>query len=629
MSKSKTKFDTSLRILITNEPFVYGGTPKLLGSGTSGEVWRVKDKNNNDVAVKLAKLDPEKDMGVLDSSIIQEAAILTKLDHPNIVKLLDVVLSNKNMGLVLPLAARTLRDYIKNMPKDRETVLRNAKIVTLQFARAIQYLQSMDVLHGDYKPENTLIFEDTDTCSLRIVITDFGIASTRHCYQTDTNPAFTIWYRAPEIFLGGYSEYDTPGDIWALGCITAELLTGNALFDLNTESGVLFFIFNKLGKPTDRDWPGVTRLRDWNERQAELEEESKTRKIVLPTTTVTDQTKSTRYAYYSDTNNTQRVPLNKPEQDFINSLLILDPKRRPSISTVLQNQWLQPTVRLLEQTSCYRSPIIHEGSCHDRLNLRAPPTPTKLVREIPPIAYTWLYNYIITQFDKSDKEIAIAVYIVKRFFSKIDPKETINNTSVYMACIQITTMLVSSPYVGLSAFPYDINLLKQAQLHVLRVVGFNLMVSTSYDFLKDYSSHYPPLVWEVGKCLLLLSYYTDIYTGKNPDLIALICLMLACNAIGQPFKHRKELKIFSLDSITTILVKFGESLNQSLQQMNPEQRKEFIVNTARGSIDTVSVIKNVMPLSISIDPEYLSVKESTKPPPNVENLTTLLSKLRT
>lgn len=72
----------------------------------------------------------------------------------------------------------------------------------------------------------------------------------------------TLWYRAPEILLGSM-DYCTPIDIWAIGCIFAEMVTKRPLFAGDSELDQLYRIFRILGTPNEETWPGVTKLRDY------------------------------------------------------------------------------------------------------------------------------------------------------------------------------------------------------------------------------------------------------------------------------------------------------------------------------------------------------------------------------
>jgi serine/threonine protein kinase len=97
--------------------------------------------------------------------------------------------------------------------------------------------------------------------SENLKIGDFGLART---YSLPVRPysqeVVTLWYRAPELLLGSY-EYSTPIDIWAIGCIFAEMVTKKVLFQGDSDIDQLYRIFRILGTPDETVWPGVTKLR--------------------------------------------------------------------------------------------------------------------------------------------------------------------------------------------------------------------------------------------------------------------------------------------------------------------------------------------------------------------------------
>ena len=75
----------------------------------------------------------------------------------------------------------------------------------------------------------------------------------------------TLWYRAPEILLGGEDgQYGPEIDVWSLGCILFEMATGSALFPAESEIGTLMAIFRVLGTPTEATWPGVAEYADYS-----------------------------------------------------------------------------------------------------------------------------------------------------------------------------------------------------------------------------------------------------------------------------------------------------------------------------------------------------------------------------
>lgn len=104
-----------------------------------------------------------------------------------------------------------------------------------QLLRGLKYIHSAGILHRDLKPSNLLLNEDCD-----LQICDFGLARAQLSSETDdmitvtpnailTDYITTRWYRAPEV-MTSWKEYTTAIDVWATGCIFAEMLLGKPLF---------------------------------------------------------------------------------------------------------------------------------------------------------------------------------------------------------------------------------------------------------------------------------------------------------------------------------------------------------------------------------------------------------------
>ncbi|KAL5679016.1 hypothetical protein ACJX0J_005401, partial [Zea mays] len=228
-----------------------------IGEGTYGVVYKALDKATNEtIALKKIRLEQE-DEGV-PSTAIREISLLKEMNHGNIVRLHDVVHSEKRIYLVFEYLDLDLKKFMDSCPEfaKNPTLI---KSYLYQILHGVAYCHSHRVLHRDLKPQNLLI--DRRTNALKLA--DFGLARAFGIpVRTFTHEVVTLWYRAPEILLGA-RQYSTPVDVWSVGCIFAEMVNQKPLFPGDSEIDELFKIFRILGTPNEQSWPGVSCLPDF------------------------------------------------------------------------------------------------------------------------------------------------------------------------------------------------------------------------------------------------------------------------------------------------------------------------------------------------------------------------------
>ncbi|KAL7639603.1 UNVERIFIED_CONTAM: hypothetical protein RMT77_010104 [Armadillidium vulgare] len=213
-----------------------------VGSGAYGQVCSALDtKTNTKVAIK--KLARPFQSHIHAKRTYREVRMLKHMDHENVIGLLDVFTPAtkysefQDVYLVTPLMGADLNNIVKTQKLTDDHV----QFLVYQVLRGLKYIHSAGIIHRDLKPSNIAVNED---CELKIL--DFGLA--RPTESEMTGYVATRWYRAPEIMLN-WMHYNQTVDIWSVGCIMAELLTGRTLFPGQDHIQQVNLIIDLLGTP--------------------------------------------------------------------------------------------------------------------------------------------------------------------------------------------------------------------------------------------------------------------------------------------------------------------------------------------------------------------------------------------
>ncbi|PJF19209.1 Serine/threonine-protein kinase [Paramicrosporidium saccamoebae] len=228
---------------------------RKVGEGTYAVVYEGRDtQTGRRVALKKIKMTSQG--SGLDISAIRELKYLYELHHPNIAKMVDAFTFKKNLNLVLEFYDADLEMMIKD--RDLAFTPSDVKSWMLMLLRSVEYCHQRGILHRDLKPNNLLIATDGN-----IKLADFGLArSFGYPIEPMTSQVVTRWYRPPELLYGA-RYYTDAVDIWAAGCIFAELMLRTPFLPAETDMGQLKVIFQALGTPTEDDWPGMSSLPDY------------------------------------------------------------------------------------------------------------------------------------------------------------------------------------------------------------------------------------------------------------------------------------------------------------------------------------------------------------------------------
>ncbi|XP_041817109.1 serine/threonine-protein kinase MAK isoform X2 [Chelmon rostratus] len=220
-------------------------TLKQLGDGTYGSVLMGRSNESGElVAIKRMK---RKFYSWEECMNLREVKSLKKLNHANVVKLKEVIRENDHLYFVFEYMKENLYQLMKDRKKlFPESVIRN---ISFQILQGLSFIHKHGFFHRDMKPENLLCMGPE-----LVKIADFGLAREIRSKPPYTDYVSTRWYRAPEVLLRS-STYSSPIDLWAVGCIMAELYTLRPLFPGNSEVDEIFKICQVLGTVKKTDWP--------------------------------------------------------------------------------------------------------------------------------------------------------------------------------------------------------------------------------------------------------------------------------------------------------------------------------------------------------------------------------------
>ncbi|KAH8169022.1 protein kinase domain-containing protein [Sarocladium implicatum] len=226
----------------------------VVGEGAYGVVCSAIHKpSSQKVAIK--KITPF-DHSMFCLRTLREMKLLRYFNHENIISILDIQKprgyeSFNEVYLIQELMETDMHRVIRTQDLSDD----HCQYFIYQTLRALKAMHSANVLHRDLKPSNLLL---NANCDLKVC--DFGLA--RSAASQEDNSGFmteyvaTRWYRAPEIMLT-FKEYTKAIDVWSVGCILAEMLSGKPLFPGKDYHHQLTLILDVLGTPTMEDYYGI------------------------------------------------------------------------------------------------------------------------------------------------------------------------------------------------------------------------------------------------------------------------------------------------------------------------------------------------------------------------------------
>lgn len=213
-----------------------------IGEGSYGVVFKCRNKDTGQV-VAIKKFVESEDDPLIKKIAMREVRMLKTLKHHNLVNLLEVFRRKHKIHMVFEYCDHTVLNELEAHPRGVDEKL--VKRITYQTLQAVSFCHSHNCIHRDVKPENILITKDGV-----IKLCDFGFARMLTKNDEYTDYVATRWYRAPELLVGDV-YYSFPVDVWAIGCVFAELISGQPLWPGRSDLDQLYLIRKTLGDLTE------------------------------------------------------------------------------------------------------------------------------------------------------------------------------------------------------------------------------------------------------------------------------------------------------------------------------------------------------------------------------------------
>jgi cyclin-dependent kinase 12/13 len=357
-----------------------------VGEGTYGYVFKAVDRRDQQT-VALKRLIIHKEQNGFPLCAIRELKFLKSLNHPNIVKLKDIITSKgcEHLDMKCSQLERCSKEKEKEKTDELEKSTENQstlsklfghlylvfefiehdlaglicakhkflpksiKCILKQLLEALAYLDDRKIIHRDIKSANILISNRH-----HVKLADFGLA--RSYISSDgrednlnlSNNVVTMWYKSPELLYGA-TKYNSSIDIWSVGCVIAELELGRPLFPGRTEIEQLELISQVIGVPSESNFVGISSYPHYSSMNVHIKQKFESSPSVFA-------------SFNNGLRSHYQQKMSQPIINLLERILVLDPATRPTANILLKNTYFL-TAPLPPNDPMELDPIVQEGVC--------------------------------------------------------------------------------------------------------------------------------------------------------------------------------------------------------------------------------------------------------------------------
>jgi len=247
---------------------------KVVERRSKGRLFRCRRLGTGE-AVLLRVVDLEltnagKDDGI-PTSFLREAALLGKLQHPNIIRHFGSEILGKRAVMCTEFVHESFTTWYKRLEAQATCErLVDIRVKFRQLLTGLSFVHHQGVMHRNLKPDNIFItvagtVKIGDFTTTRVLDIPFQAYTPEDPKERDRSgrEMRRLWYRAPELILRD-EIYGPKVDTWSVGCLFAEAATGRALFQSDSEIDHLFRVFRLVGTPTAASWPEVVTMKNFS-----------------------------------------------------------------------------------------------------------------------------------------------------------------------------------------------------------------------------------------------------------------------------------------------------------------------------------------------------------------------------